>query len=61
MKGALVQDVRQCRKQQDDKTESLQQCEKVYSLLHIIVKASLAHITETDAMSSTSKSTIEGF
>jgi hypothetical protein len=52
MKGALVQGVGQCRKQQDDKTESLQQCKKAYSLLQFIVKASL---------SSAAKSTIEGF
>lgn len=47
------------REQQDDKTEGLQQCEKAYSFLQIIVKASLTHITETDAMSTASKSTIE--
>jgi hypothetical protein len=50
MKAAFVQVMGKYRKQENDKTESLQQCENVYSLLQIFVKASLIHITEAKAL-----------
>jgi uncharacterized protein (UPF0305 family) len=53
MKAAPVQVMGKYRKQQNDKTKSLQQCEKVYSLLQIFVKASPMHITETEALGNT--------